>query len=207
MRINPYEIHINDIDFYDEIYPPAGRRRDVYDWSRKGLDAPLSLAGTVDHDVHHRRRMALNPFFSKASTNKLEPLIQSKIDELCDRLKRTPGVVNLGDAFTALTVNIIGRFAFGQDYGYLKREDFGSQWRYDLMNMMHGSKILAHFHFLLTLMKWLPQRWVASMAPAAMAEVIIYKQVSSNPVLLARSRYGSLINKNRKSGIRSKKYS
>ena len=32
VRINPYELHINDVKFYDEIYTSGRRRRDKYEW-------------------------------------------------------------------------------------------------------------------------------------------------------------------------------
>lgn len=32
VRINPYEIHINDPDYIDEVYAGSSKRRDKYRW-------------------------------------------------------------------------------------------------------------------------------------------------------------------------------
>jgi len=116
IRINPSELHVNDIDFYDEIYNSGSRRRDIYDFSRRGLDAPLSLGGTIAHEVHRHRRDALKPFFSKDNATKLEPLIRDKVDSLCKRIPGSEQPIVLSNAFMALTVDIIREFAFGKKW-------------------------------------------------------------------------------------------
>lgn len=35
VRINPYEVHINDIEFYDQIYSSASKRRDKWSFTTK----------------------------------------------------------------------------------------------------------------------------------------------------------------------------
>ena len=177
VRINPSELHFNDIDFYDEIYASSNRRRDVYDFSRRGLDAPLSLGGTVKHEIHRRRRDALNPFFSKENVTKLESLIKDKVNLLCDRISDSEQPVVLSNAFMALTVDIIGQFAFGENYRYLDRHDFAAKWRSDMMGMMRNSELLAHCHWLVVLMKILPEPLMSFLAPPAVKDLLSYKKV------------------------------
>ena len=175
--MNPNEIHINEPTFYDEIYAPVGRPRNVYDWSRRGVDAPLSIGATVDHSVHRMRRDAFSSFWSRANISALEPMINDKVDLLCNRLTAAPGVINLSDAFMALTVDVIGQFAFGKDYAYLRRDDLGGQWRKDLTSMMRNTKVLAHFYFLTKVLNWLPEKFVFKHAPAAVVDLLRYKKV------------------------------
>ncbi len=186
MRINPLELHVNDIEFYDEIYASGSRQRDMYDFSRRGLDAPLSLGGTVENDIHRHRRDALNPFFSKENVMKLEPLIQDKVNLLCDRISNVEQPIVLSNAFVALTVDIIGQFAFGKNYGYLDRLDFGAQWRSDMMAMMKNSKLLAHCYWLVVLMKILPESVVNLLAPPAVKGLLAYKKVRLFDLIPAR---------------------
>ncbi|KAK3997030.1 hypothetical protein QBC44DRAFT_316061 [Cladorrhinum sp. PSN332] len=63
VRINPYELHIIDPDFYDEIYY-ANRKLDKYEWWVKLTGTTNSVFATVHHDHHKLRRAPLNPFFS-----------------------------------------------------------------------------------------------------------------------------------------------
>lgn len=70
---------------------------------------PFTLSGSLltspPHDLHRKRRAALNPFFSQQSTRRLLPLLQERIDVLVaklEELKDTGKAVNLLHAFSAL---------------------------------------------------------------------------------------------------------
>ena len=95
---------MNDVDFLDEIYAPSFRRRDKYAHQTRTLPVPLSVGVSIQHDLHRKRREALNPFFSKRSVQSLGPMISAKVDLLCklfdDHLNsRIP--INLSDVYLA----------------------------------------------------------------------------------------------------------
>jgi hypothetical protein len=111
VRINPYELHVQDSEFYDTLYSSGGisRKKNKWTWDTLGAagvqDSTLS---TIDHDVHRMRRSAIAPFFSSGNVRKLEPVIQSKVSILLQRLlKFSDGngkeVLNLSHAFSAFT--------------------------------------------------------------------------------------------------------
>ncbi len=60
VRINPYELHVSDRDFYDVLYAGSSKRRDRFEWYAAGLGLPNSMLGTINHDLHRKRRVALN---------------------------------------------------------------------------------------------------------------------------------------------------
>lgn len=60
VRINPYELHIQDFEFYNELYSPTNKL-DKYGWSTKLAGADGSSIATVPHDLHKLRRNALSP--------------------------------------------------------------------------------------------------------------------------------------------------
>ena len=96
----------------------------------------LATVGTTGHELHRLRRSALKPLFSKQSVMKIEPVIQEDIDRLLRRLresKDTQKPVNLVDAFTCLSADIIGSFAFGRSYGFLETPDFNPRWHEFMM--------------------------------------------------------------------------
>ena len=67
---------------------------------------------TAGHEIHRIRRAAFANFFSKSSLQKLEPGIQAMIDKLVVRLEGLKGTerkINLMDAFSSLTGDIIGQ--------------------------------------------------------------------------------------------------
>lgn len=87
VRINPYEIHVKYLDWYDELYTSSNRRRDKSEWF-VGRSGGNSIFGTIRPEHHRLRRSALNPFFSKRSIVGIEPLIQDKVNKLCNTVER-----------------------------------------------------------------------------------------------------------------------
>jgi cytochrome P450 len=55
------------------------------------------MFATVEHDKHRMRRAALNPFFSKASVRRLQPVIQERLDVMMERFR---GFGNSGEVMT-----------------------------------------------------------------------------------------------------------
>ena len=108
IRINPYELHIADSEFYDKLYASgaSGEKRNKWDWFTKQLDTSGSMLSTDDHSHHKLRRAALNRFFSSASVKRLQPMIDEKVWLLVNRLravKDTEKVIKMNLAFSAMT--------------------------------------------------------------------------------------------------------
>jgi len=145
VRINPYELHIDDDEFYNELYGGPSRRHDKWEWSAKMFGNSLSMLSTPPHDLHRLRRVPLNPYFSKRSVMRLEPVIQSCVDVLCERLReaeKSREPVNLGVACFALATDVITRYCFGESYGFLAKPDFGPEWPVSLMKVAELSHVL-----------------------------------------------------------------
>lgn len=58
---------------------------------------PYAAFGTNDHDTHRMRRAAMNPYFSKGSVRKLQPVVQERVDKL---LQRIQGFKDTGETLT-----------------------------------------------------------------------------------------------------------
>lgn len=90
---------------------------------------PDSTVGTMPHDHHRSRRAALNPYFSKASIRRLEPVIAQTLDNLLRRLDdcaKSGEVMPLTVAYKATTSDIITGYCFGESTGFLMRNDYNS---------------------------------------------------------------------------------
>lgn len=104
VRINPRELHFDDPSYIDEIYSGPGRKRDKWAWYTRQIGVPDSILATNPHDLHRTRRSAMNPFFSKQSVRSLQPVIDTKIDQLIERIddfRRTGEVLTLNHMFAA----------------------------------------------------------------------------------------------------------
>lgn len=169
VRINPYELHILDPDYYDELYAPVSKKRDKYKWWTNLAGADDSAFSTVPHDLHRLRRGALNPFFSKRSVTQLEPVIKSKVEKLSRRLEKcseTQEVVRLDAAFMALTMDVICDYAFAKDRKYLDEPDFKLDWKKTIIGAFEGGALSRQFPWLLPVMKSLPVAVVSAMSPS-----------------------------------------
>ena len=106
IRVAPNEVHVNDVEFLDTIYPISNTHKRDKDWTQiRGLDVGMSTSATLSHDLHRRRRESLNPFFSQKNVAALEPLIKDKVKQLCGHLDdatKTGKPVNLYDLYYAL---------------------------------------------------------------------------------------------------------
>ncbi|KAL8958568.1 MAG: hypothetical protein Q9193_004396, partial [Seirophora villosa] len=126
VRIGPNEIHINDPEFYDQIYSLHGR------WDKdpafvNQFDNTDSAFGTIHHDLHRIRRRAFQNFFSKQKIISLEPLIQSRVDKLCQRLEGFAGTdkeVPIRHAYECLTNDIVMEYTLGKSDHSVEHPDF-----------------------------------------------------------------------------------
>lgn len=110
IRVNPKELHINDADFFSELYSGTGRKRDIDSWFAAQFGADESHFTTLNHDLHRDRRAALAPLFTIASVRKLQPIIEERIDKLIERIREyrdTGDVLDLATAFPALTYGAV----------------------------------------------------------------------------------------------------
>ena len=81
-----------------------------------------TLFDAVDHDQHHYRRMAWNPYFSKQSIYRLQGFIQATVNNLCHRFeehKADHRPAKLIYAYSNVTADIISEVCFPESYNYL----------------------------------------------------------------------------------------
>jgi len=78
-------------------------------------------------DLHRKRRAVLNPFFSKASIRKLDPVVQKSLDAIFRRLDTCAESSELWPAslaYKAATCDTITEFCFGVSTDYIDRDDY-----------------------------------------------------------------------------------
>ena len=118
---------------------------------------------TIEHSKHRMRRDPWNPYFSKASVSRLQPLlIQSLVNKLCDRLGECWGAgktVIMSHAYACLTADIISEYTFPQGYGFLdRRPDFTfNKAHYDSwVALSKATPLMKQFGFLFPIIDRMP---------------------------------------------------
>ncbi|PYH87680.1 benzoate 4-monooxygenase cytochrome P450 [Aspergillus ellipticus CBS 707.79] len=178
VRINHREVHISDPTFYDEIYASSSRKRDRDINSYAAFALPHATIGTMDHEHHRFRRSLLNDFFSKRSVSGLSPVVEERVSKLMERLEgfyRTGQVVNINNAFAALTSDVITHYCYGKAWNFLEDEAFRS----DVHKTTEENTSLAHvnryFPFVPETTRMVPP-WMLSLLFPAKSAVIEFQK-------------------------------
>ncbi|MCJ1267522.1 hypothetical protein MMC22_007407 [Lobaria immixta] len=175
IRVTPWEIHVKDIEFLDEIYAPSFRRREKYDFETRALKLSMSVGATLGHDLHRKRREALNPFFSKKSVTSLEPIISQKVQQLQHRLEdhtkqQTP--INLSDVYFAFAMDVVSRYSFGHDNKLLEDAARSANLRENLSKLLLGVKFNQHFPWIVDGLEMLPVSLGKCLMPPGVLEMM-----------------------------------
>ncbi|KAL8726449.1 MAG: hypothetical protein Q9181_006046 [Wetmoreana brouardii] len=169
VRINPYEVHINDPDFYDEVYVSGSKRKtDQWSWTVPMFGTPNSILATIEHDVHRRRRNAYSNYFSKQAIRKYSNVIHAAVDKLCakfEECKKDGKKINLMHAYTAMTGDVVTEYCFPKSYGLLDKPDFAPEYHDLWISILSGSHVLKQFPWMFPLMLSFPEWFVDRYLP------------------------------------------
>ncbi|KAK4616776.1 Cytochrome P450 monooxygenase sdnE [Fulvia fulva] len=158
VRISPRELHIDDYNYYDELY---SGKKDKWDWAVNMFGRKPGTFRTVKHVEHRARRAALNPFFSKRAAVQLSPMITGHVENMCRRMEhsRDSGQPLCVPYMTAaLTLDVITEYAFGRSDAVLDEPDFAPQWLQIMEGLLLNCHLNCFFPWLQDLMSILPRR-------------------------------------------------
>lgn len=178
IRVNPYYLHIDDPDYYDEIYASGGRKRDRDTWLMPGMNTDAPMAGSMfmapKHEVHRQRRGAVGQFFSMKSIRALEPLVKEKVDQVMRRLEKEMQdgtVLNMSEVNAGLSLDVISSYCFGDGFRALENPNYGKPWRDQMNSGAAMNPIGRQFPRLWVIMMTLPP-WVLLKLDPLMAQTV-----------------------------------
>ncbi|KAI2618667.1 cytochrome P450 [Hypomontagnella submonticulosa] len=185
VRINPNEVHFNDPDFIDTLYPAGGRATNkpiMVGW-RTGT--PNSIVATIDHHMHRKRRNSINNFFSNASVRKMEPRIKEKLERMLSRWNERIGkdgkVMHMHTVFKAYASDIITTYAFGDCFHFLEEDDWGRSYFKSTDKYFDLTHIFGHFPLVMLLVnnapKWILQLFIPNLTEMAEKQTWWIKRV------------------------------
>lgn len=168
IRCSPDEIHVQDSQWFDILVGGPGHVRNKWERANRANGSPGSLASATQHDLHRMRRQALNPFFSKRTVNELEASIRGKTEKLCAKIAEcaaTGKVVELGTAFTAITLDVITEYCYDKCQNCLDEEDFAPRWKQLMQQLFESTPVAKHFPIVALTLASLPRPIVKFLNP------------------------------------------
>ncbi|GKZ16483.1 hypothetical protein AbraIFM66951_000289 [Aspergillus brasiliensis] len=177
IRINPDEVHINDPDYYEEIYTSRARRREKDPVQIAQFDLDGAVFSSITPATHRQRRSHLDKFFSKQAISNIEYLIHDSLDKIIRTYKeayQSNSIVNLDAGFAGLTADVIYQYAFGFNPGNLDAEGFNESVRDTSNAFFKGTHVLNFFPFIKVILGMMPHG--------------ILRLISEPPVTLAKER-------------------
>ncbi|KAL8749873.1 MAG: hypothetical protein Q9199_007423, partial [Rusavskia elegans] len=115
VRINPFELHINDLEYYNQIYN--------FNHNLEKRDYHIqNVQHTGPHPDHRPLRRVLDPYFSRTTIQHLEPLIKHNIEALCRHIsdaKSHQQPIKLSHLYRCMTADIITSYTLGKSYNLL----------------------------------------------------------------------------------------
>ncbi|KAL2207483.1 cytochrome P450 [Sarocladium strictum] len=150
VRINPHEVHCNDVGFVDEIFAVGGRKRDKPVHQINGSALGQAGFGTKDHDLHKIRRVELAKFFSRGMIARLEGDVEELVQQLCDKLLRQSGKgpFDVTMAYSCFTSDAISGYCFGERLGFLEQEGWYPNFREPTASILRPVFMFRFFPFL-----------------------------------------------------------
>nr|QTX15957.1 cytochrome P450 monooxygenase [Aspergillus westerdijkiae]QTX15966.1 cytochrome P450 monooxygenase [Aspergillus westerdijkiae]QTX15971.1 cytochrome P450 monooxygenase [Aspergillus westerdijkiae] len=167
IRISPGEVHINDPEYYETLYSINGpRNKDS--WFVESFDVAESAFATLDHRLHRPRRALIAPYFAKARVQRIQSLIQSKLQKLNTRLSeyaRSGEPLKVDVAFNCFTADIITSYTSFRAFNYLDDPEMVPIWSETIKNLVEIGMIARHLPGFFPLLASMGMKWIKRVYP------------------------------------------
>ncbi|TVY17339.1 Cytochrome P450 monooxygenase sdnE [Lachnellula arida] len=153
IRVNPDEIHVKDPAAYEVIYAKSPTHRDKWPPAASMSGTPLATFGTVSHDLHRKRRLAISPFFSRKFIINAEKIFKDQVEHLSRNLQscyQSGNVLDLRVTYLAFTTDTICRLAFGGALGLQDDTRGADDWAETMEAVARLTPLIKQFPFLLS---------------------------------------------------------
>ncbi|KAF2468983.1 putative cytochrome P450 [Lindgomyces ingoldianus] len=177
VRINPWEVHINDPAFWDILYSNSRMEKDPIYYGGFGING--AAVATVSPDLHRIRRGAYAQFFSKAHVGKLEPRVLSRVKQLCTRIEQhmaNDKAIDIQNAYRCLATDIITDYAAPKTRNFLDSSDFAAVFNRVLRDTAGIINWNRHIPIIYPLITSIPRGVIAFLDPQGQSLAIIDNQ-------------------------------
>ncbi|KAL8889763.1 MAG: hypothetical protein Q9215_003005 [Flavoplaca cf. flavocitrina] len=182
VRVNPEELHIQDLEFYDQLYRRENKL-DKFPGQTKMFGMPGIFFTTETHELHRLLRSPYTPFFSRKSISDMSGFITDRLDTLCRRItgSKKQGVpMPLGLGFVALTTDVTSNHALGDCFHLLERDDLGSEYHHLMLGFIQGGHFIKHLTYIYNFMQALPGPVLLWLRPSLRLAITMMKKMQSD---------------------------
>jgi cytochrome P450 len=171
VRITPDELHIDDPDFWHQVYCNNSSTRpiDKQEKLRHRFGVPDAVFSTPSGEQHRSRRQAMAGFFSKQrlreSQDRVNHLVNRISSRISDEYANSHRVLNLGNMFSSLAVDVVTELCFRRCTNCTEAPDFRAPLISVTANSLWISHWSAHFRSMQAWIEWLPVGVVARLVP------------------------------------------
>ncbi|CAK3813005.1 Cytochrome P450 [Lecanosticta acicola] len=162
VRITPWQVHIRDPDFHDELYTMKQPRHRKLDYICHRFNTPSSLSDTPDSDLHDRRRAPVASLFSRQRVQQLLPSVQQKAHRVVDHIQRycdeEGKVVRLDKAWAAYATDNVLWFTLAMSYNFVDAPGFLCSFTEATSNLIYSIHWLTHFPILMKVFNAIPPK-------------------------------------------------
>lgn len=181
VRINPEELHVRDSGWVGVLYTgPAHGLRDKYAPAAHMTGTPYGVFGTIDHEVHRKRRAAISPFFSKNTVNAAQPMIDRNMNLLSEKLRQSladGGVVEMHKTYLAMTTDTLCDHTFGESLDLLKEDKKAEEWKRTIKAVAVLTPLIKQFTWIIPLALKLPLRPLQMVVPDLARIVALHREM------------------------------
>lgn len=177
MRINPWEVHIDDPAFFDTFY--SNNKLDKDAWFYRAFGDNGAAVGTASWEKHRARRGAMARFFSTANVAKLEPKVLGRVQKLLDRVeehRQTGTVVDISNAYRCLATDVISAYAAPHSRDFLSTPDFSAAFNRVLRDFSEFMLWHRHIPIVFPVMNAIPKSVIAKMDPTGANLAVVENQ-------------------------------
>lgn len=166
IRITPFELHIDDPAYHEQLYARSGRR-DKYSYFASRFGYASDSFSTIHHDLHRLRRKALSPMFSVKKIEDFQPVIRAKVEKFCQKVEKYQDgeVLPLNRAWMALTTDIISEYSFARSWDQLDSPNFRDTLHEALVAVYVVGHFALHFPVVFPILDLMPEWLVRKMQP------------------------------------------
>ncbi|KAH7351363.1 cytochrome P450 family protein [Rhexocercosporidium sp. MPI-PUGE-AT-0058] len=176
VRITPTELHVDDPDYFEQLYSRTGRR-DKYSYFSGRFGYSSDIFSTTNHDLHRLRRKALSPMFSVKKIEEFQPVIHEKVEKFCRKVAQYQNgqILPMSRALMALTTDIITEYAFARSYDQLDSPNFQESLHEALVAVYTVGQFALHFPVVFPILDMMPEWLVRRTQPEVLPVVGLRK--------------------------------